>query len=381
MTPPNPSPPGLASSSALYAAFAATGFATALLGATLPVMLVHWSLTDRRGGLLFLIMFLGSSSGALLSRGRATHSLARGTLLLFLACIALAFAEGRTVFPIALLYGLGLGITITSISLLRVERRAAIRARELNRLNLIWAAGAFSCPWLANEILRRSSVRTLFLLLAAAFAVMALWTALSEVRLHPSPRSTANKSPFADLRLPLILAVAAVLATGIESSMGAWIATYADRLRNNFEAPVAAASIFWFGLLASRAIHSTSLLARFSERFLLRSGSAVVALGCALLIAAHHQPMLLCAAFLTGFGIGPIYPLLLAVVLPRVRGNTIFLMGGLGGATFPLLTGTLSSQAHSLRTGLLIPALGGVLLFALMGPLSRKLSTMTEHGH
>jgi FHS family glucose/mannose:H+ symporter-like MFS transporter len=370
---------GMASLTVLYSAFALTGFATALLGATLPRMLAHWSLTDGTGGLLFFLLFLGSSTGALLSRGRHTHSVARGACVLFPACLGLAFSAGWTVKPLCLLYGLGLGITITSINQLRSSRRPDARAREMNRLNLIWALGAALCPWVANEILRVSNVRFLFLALGASFALFALWAILFEVRLLPSPRVELRQSTATKLRLPFIIAITTLLATGIESSTGAWIATYADRLRSGFAAPVAAATIFWLGLLISRALHSMRMSQRFSESALLRSGVSIACLGCVLLIAAQGQALLFVAAFLIGFGVGPVYPLLLASALPRFHGTLIFVVAGLGGTMFPWLTGTVSTRAHSLRLGLMVPAAASILLMALGLRVAQMIGLFDKH--
>lgn len=353
----------VSSSIALNAAFALTGFATALLGATLPVMRAHWSLTDRSAGVLFLVLFLGSSLGALASFGRATHSLARGTCLIAPVCFALAFARGIAIFPLCFLYGLGLGITITSISLVRSQRLHARRARELNRLNLIWVAGAFLCPWLANRILQLSNVETLFLAVGAAFSLFAIWTLAAEVRHLPSPCLPLALAATPAFRLPWAIAVATMLATGLESCTGAWIGTYAGRLRSGIG--VEATTLFWFGLLASRALHSTSLPQRFSERALLRNGAWIATCGSLFVLANHLPTLLLPGAFLIGFGVGPIYPLLLALTLPRVRGNVIFLMGGVGSALLPWLTGTLSARAHSLHVAMIVPSVAAIGLLLL----------------
>jgi fucose permease len=66
-------------------------------------------------------------------------------------------------------------------------------------------------------------------------------------------------------------------------------------------------------------------------------------------------PIMLAGAFVVGFAVGPMYPLLLALVFEHDRGNMIFALAGLGAASLPLLTGVLSSGAGSLRVGLLAP--------------------------
>jgi fucose permease len=355
-----------ASACVLYVAFALTGFATALLGATLPAMLARWSLSDRRAGVLFLMIFFGSSMGALLSRGRPAASVARGAALLVPACVALAFATRWVVFPVAFLYGLSLGITMTSISLLRSARCVESRVREMNRLNLIWAFGAFSSPSVANAVIGFRGVRALLLGLGTIFAAFLVWALMVEMGRMPVVEARGVAARAGGTRLPVILAAVTLLAVGLESSTGAWIATYAERLRNGFEAPVAAASVFWFGLLASRTLHATRRVACLGERRLLRIDIAIASAGCCVLLLATAPSMLLVAALLIGLGVGPVYPVLMAAVLPWVSGNMIFVMAGLGGTLFPLMTGALSTRAGSLRVGMIVPALAGFGMLCLV---------------
>ncbi|WP_141223848.1 MFS transporter [Granulicella pectinivorans] len=365
-----------ASSVVLYAAFAMTGFATALLGATLPALAVRWQLTDGRAGFLFLMIFLGSSVGALVSRGRPASSVARGLAITAPACVGLAFAAGWMVFPVAFFYGLGLGIAMTSISLLRSARCTKSRVREMNRLNLIWALGAFACPSLANAALRFRGARTLLTGLGVVFVVFLVWTVLVEVGKMPIIESRGKTLRAGGMRLPVTVALLTLLAIGLESSTGAWIATYAERLRQGFEAPVAAASVFWLGLLAGRALHATKAVTKLHERTLLRADVAIAAAGCCVLALSGGPAMLLVAAGLIGFGVGPVYPLLMAAVLPRIAGNMIFVMAGLGGTVFPLITGAVSARAGSLRVGMLVPTAAGIAMLALVPVVSLQLKRM-----
>ena len=77
-----------------------------------------------------------------------------------------------------------------------------------------------------------------------------------------------------------------------------------------------------------------------------------------------HRDGLLPLALLIGFGLGPLYPYVLSVALPRFPGNTVFLAAGIGAAVIPWLTGTVSGAAGSLRAGLLVPCVGAAVMFA-----------------
>jgi fucose permease len=91
----------------------------------------------------------------------------------------------------------------------------------------------------------------------------------------------------------------------------------------------------------------------------------LVLAGALILIADSATLGALPGIFLIGFGLGPVYPLLLAIALQYSENTAIFFMAGLGSAFFPWLTGTVSSAAGSLRIGLLVPLGASVLLLAL----------------
>ncbi len=358
---------GASSAVLLSALFALTGVGVALLGSALPAFLAHWSLTDRGGGLLLFCSWLGSAVGALLSRGRPASSIARGVTLVAVACLALVHAGRISVFPLMVCYGLGLGITMTSISLLRSERAGSRRTRELNRLNLVWAVGALSCPTLAVHALSTSNIRYLFFSLALTFLVFDLWIVLVESRIAapttpaPSPETTSRLRP-----LPVLLCLTSGLIVGVEACLGGWLTTYVRRADHTVVGAVTATSAFWAGLLFSRLLHSTPAATRWPPLLILRTYVAVITAALLLLTLTRQPAAFVALAAVLGFGLGPLYPLLLALVLPRFSGTRVFFFAGVGSAVLPWLTGVLSTSAGSLRAGLAIPCAAVCLLLLLL---------------
>jgi fucose permease len=347
---------------ALSLLFAATGVGSALLGSALPAFLAHWSLSDRGGGLLFFMAWLGAALGALLSRGNLAHSVVRGAAVTALACGFLIPSGRVAVFPLMFCYGLGLGIIMTSISRLRSQTEHSRRTQELNRLNLLWALGALACPTLAAHALFTASITYLFAIAGCAFAVLGVWAFFTETRMPPVTfvQATGGKS------VPAVLCLISGLIVGVEASLGGWLTTYTKRTDHSITGAVTATSAFWAGLLLSRAFNSTPWSLRADGTRALQLYSALVAVSLCLLAIAHRPGALLALAFGLGFGLGPLYPLLLALVLPRFRGNRIFFFAGFGSALLPWFTGVLSTGAGSLRAGLAVPCAAGCLLLGLV---------------
>jgi FHS family glucose/mannose:H+ symporter-like MFS transporter len=366
-------PPSLLSAVVVYLGFAATGVGMALPGSVLPALLSQWSLADRQAGLLFFLGWSGSSLGALLVQASRVRSLALGNMLAALGAFGMSYSSRWSCFFSMAVYGIGLGMTMTSTSLLQSARNADRRGAELNRLNLVWALGACVCPSLAAHSLRVASARVIFCGLGLFFFLMSLWMLVFEretkTRFGPDQRVNdlaSGRQKWSLALWPISLVIVILLPTGIESSMGGWIAAYVQRTHETIATTVTAGSCFWVGLMLSRTIASTLLLVRRSERLVLSQSLCTVVGGALLLIASKASIGILVGVFLVGFGLGPVYPLLLAIALQYSENTAIFFVAGVGSAFFPWLTGVVSSSTSSLRTGLLVP-LGASVLMLILG--------------
>jgi MFS transporter, FHS family, glucose/mannose:H+ symporter len=350
----------------LYLAFAATGFSCALPGALMPWLLARWTLKDSQAGLLLGLFFVGGTCGALLSRGSLRWSIFRGALCTSLGAALLPFASGRTANGVILLFGLGLGIAMTSISLLQSRRCTDTRPAEMTRLNLLWAIGACTGPWIIlHEGARNAANATnVLLILAGIFAVFGAWIAAferDEPTLDPSPASSPRLVSFA---APLSLLLLVVCATGVESSSAGWLATYSQRSGDSLGVTIGAPTCLWIGLLTSRLVHSSDAIGRATRQFLLTWNLLAMAAALAALVLFRNGSVLMAAAFVTGFAAGPIYPLLLALVFEHDSGNTVYVLGGIGSALLPYLTGAVSSRTGSLRMGILMPCIAAIVMAA-----------------
>lgn len=370
----------------LYLGFAATGIGVALPGAILPTLLLRWHLLDEQAGRLFLLAFIGSSFGALLVRGSLRVTIALGSLATALASASLVFAGLPAADLLILLYGLGLGLVMTSTSILRQRQTAhnpAATSREMLRLNFVWAAGAFACPSLTYHALATGRLGAVLGSLAVVFLALAVWATFYAPSIPPAQSKSSGNL----VRLvPFTLILMIPLVTGVEASAGAWLATYARRGGLHLGAMVEAPTCLWAGLLLSRLLWS--FLPSQNQALVLRGSILLMTVATLLLVtsrvAANGGTLLLLAAALLGFGVGPTYPLLLALTARFHRGGAIFFLAGVGAASLPWLTGLVSGRNSSLRSGFLIPLAATVLLLfvALLSPLqtwSQRSSLTSDH--
>ena len=351
-----------------HIAFLLTGVATAVLGAALPAMLAEWRLSDRGGGGLLFCAFVGSTLGALLTRGKLRLLAPAGLGSTAAATLYLGWAHGGRLEPAFLLYGVGLGFAMTAITVQR-SREAAPAERQIamNRLNLLWAIGACLAPALAVRSLHLVTVRTLFYTEAGALGLVALLLGLESAtvgrRFAPPPDGGLG-GDIAQRAVPIRLCLLAGSAVAIETAIGGWLTTYTERAVHGVGVAVWANSAFWAGLLVSRALHSLRPLRWLATET--STGLHLLAVTGALLwvvlfpLAATLPP----AAFLAGLGLGPLYPLALSLALPRYRGGALFVVSGVGSALLPWATGTLSTASGSLRVGFTAPCATVVVLLA-----------------
>jgi fucose permease len=349
----------------LYLIFAATGVAVVLPGNLLPTLLVRWRISDQHAGLFFLLFFATSTSGAVLSRGPLTRSIARGCILVALGLGSLAFASGTTAFLSFAVYGLGLGIAMTSVSLRQSRRHPARRTAEMTRLNLIWAVGACCGPFLVLHGVATVGVKSLLFGVAASFALaglLALWL----VPPAPAvPRAEQGPAPF--VRTPMTLLLLVPLATGIEAGTSGWLTTYANRSGDTLGITISTVTCFWIGMLVSRGVLSLESIAAAAARFVLTICPAIVIAGMLLVLHSPAGACGLCGSLLIGAGAGPMYPLLIARCLSYSEaGNLVFVLGGTGAAFFPWIAGVISTMSGSLRLGLSSLLLAAVTM-QLMG--------------
>jgi MFS transporter, FHS family, glucose/mannose:H+ symporter len=347
----------------VYAIFLASGVGLVMPGAMLPLLLNRWHIGDAQAGILFFLFFLGSTAGAILSRGSLKASIVRGCLATAAGVMLLAASSRMVAFATIAIYGFGLGVVMTSVSLLQSRRHEHSRTAQMARLNLTWAVGACIGPSLA---LRGAGV----LGVPGLFAAMALFFALAAVvvllAVPDAPRLPKNfpalhgQAPV----LPLLLMVA--LATGVESATGGWLATYSKRAGQTLGEVIGAATCFWVGMLVSRSVQSHRRVADAAAGPLFFAVPWLIAAALGLVLTSSGGPSMIGGALLLGLAVGPLYPQLLASALSRGEaGNIVFVLAGCGSALLPLVTGLVSQWAGSLRAGLCVPLLGSLAMGCL----------------
>jgi FHS family glucose/mannose:H+ symporter-like MFS transporter len=358
----------------LFAGFLYTGAMMVLLGLMLPRIEVLHGLSDSQAGALLATQAVCSATGALFVRHQFGRTLTAGYLLMAAGSAALLIVPAWLDILAIGAFGLGLGMAMTSTSIVVGRLFPDARGSALSLLNLSWSAGAAVCPLVVARIPGHFSAAAVCIPIAACAALFALLIGPRTLRSVPSVLPQESAVTGLSWTALLLFSALGFLYVGAESTLGGWMSTYATRdVLWNFQKSNLAAGCFWGAMLVGRA--ATPLFLRsVSERRLHWVAIVAAFLGTVVLVVARTPAALVTGASWTGFALAPIYPLTIALFLEQAgeSRNTgwVFAAAGYGGALFPGLTGLVSTDMHSLSKGLLIPlaAVTALLPLALWLP-------------
>ncbi|WP_144679458.1 MFS transporter [Cellulosimicrobium sp. TH-20] len=180
------------------------------------------------------------------------------------------------------------------------------------------------------------------------------------------------------------LVLVAVAGTLVEDAGSTWAAVY---LSGSLGAPATLAAAGFVALVGAQFVGrlvGDRLVDRFGQRAVARTGGALVALGTGLALAFPSVPGTIAGFAAAGFGVATLVPAAMqqADELPGLRAGTgltlVSWLMRLGFLLSPPIVG-LVADATSLRTGLLVLPLAGVVVVLLAGVLAPRRATSSPH--
>lgn len=331
-------------------------------------------------------LIAGLAAGALIRRFRSSRIAVVGSVLVGAGVLSAGLAPSWALLATALFLA-GAMDAITDVAqnshALRVQR--LFGRSILNSFHAIWSIGAVLGGLMSGGAAALHIPLGVHLGVSAAlFTVMAV-VAYRLVLPGPEPEemavAVAGATPavargwgkYAAMGALVLIAIG---GTAFEDAGNSWSAVY---LTGSLGAAAAVAALGYVALVGAQFIGrllGDRLVDRFGQRAIARSGGAIAALGMGAALAFPSVPGTIAGFALVGLGSATLVPAAMhaADELPGFRpgsGLTIvsWLMR-LGFLLSPVIIGVIADAA-SLRLGLLLVPLAGVVIVVLAGSLSR----------
>ncbi|MFG3109775.1 MFS transporter [Streptomyces tendae] len=338
----------------------------------------------------------GLAAGILVRRFGSARVAVGGTLLTGVGILAAGLADSVVVFAGALFLA-GAMDAFTDVAQnahgLRVQRRYG--RSIINSFHAIWSIGAVTGGSMAAAAIALGVARGPHLLFSAVVFSVAACVALRyclpgpETEAEPVAETATEDSapspiraPAAGLRTGWVLAALVLIATAgtlVEDAGMSWATLY---LSDSLHATAALAASGYVALVGAQfvgRIVGDRLVDRFGQRAVARSGALIAAVGMGLALAVPTVPGTVLGFAAAGFGVATLVPAAMheADELPGLKpGSGLTLVSWLmrlGFLLSPPVVG-LVADATSLRVGLLVVPLAGLLVLLCAGVLRPRRS-------
>jgi MFS family permease len=336
----------------------------------------------------------GMAAGLVIRRFSSARVAVAGTLVTGAGVLAAGLAPSVALLAVALFLA-GAMDAITDVAQnahgLRVQR---LYGRSIiNSLHAVWSVGAVTGGAMAAAAIALDLPRGVHLgisgVLFAAVALVALRFCLPGADTAPSaPSASALRVPASPgnprltLRSGTVLMIAAltliaIAGTTVEDAGNSWAAVY---LSGSLHAAAATAAWGYIALVGAQFIGrllGDRLVDRFGQRAVARAGGLIVAAGMGLALLSPSVTGTIAGFAAAGLGVATLVPAAMheADELPGLKRGTgltvVSWLMRLGFLLSPPLVGAIA-DATSLRVGLAVVPLAGVLVIALAGVLHAR---------
>jgi MFS transporter, FHS family, glucose/mannose:H+ symporter len=360
-----------------FTAFMVIAALIAMIGPSLPEIQTHFGIGAAASGLIIGSHFLGTIVGTLLTTALQRYfglrsRLIWGTGLVTVTSLLLPLMNVWALFLIlAGVRGVGSGLLFAEVNELFARGFGTRSTAMLSLVNAAYGIGSFLGPML---LLIAPGNFQIPMVVGGLLCILMIVLAVNTPSVQKDvsqkgvvvPQVSIPREAYPLIGLFILLQL---IASGIENTMGTWLAT--QFIFDGFSREMAATltALFYAAHTTGRIV-CAPLSLRLSPVQLLGGGLLLTVVA---LVLAHIPPLRVFAYLLAGLGISPSLAVGLiwfVTVLPAVRtATTLGLLGALvGAAVFPPLTGQIIQRysAQSLPTVLLTLALLGLgLLVAL----------------
>lgn len=329
-------------------------------------------------------LIFGLTAGMLIRRFTSRVTAIASTVVMSLAAIGAGLAPSMWTLAIAL-FALGACDAVTDVAQnshgLRVQR--SFGRSMLNGFHATWSVGAV-LGGVMGGIAAGLHIDVPVHLAIMSGVVVAILVVASrllfqgpepvEPESHESPRGMRHV-PMRSWAVLVALSFIAIAGVWVEDAGASWSASY---LRDSLQAGPTLAAMAFVALMTMHfigRIFGDGLVDRFGQRAVARAGGLVTTVGMGAALLFPSIPMTIIGFGLAGLGVATTVPAAMhgADELPGFRSGTALTIASwalrIGFLVSPPIVGAVSDET-SLRIGLIVVPIAGVVIIALSGVLS-----------
>ncbi|AGQ38461.1 TPA: MFS transporter [Mannheimia haemolytica] len=308
----------------IYLSFISLGLPDAILGSAWPSMHQQLAVPLSYAGVVSMIMSIGTITSSLMS-DKLTYHLGTGKVMVIsvaLTALALWGFSISDAFWIlclwAIPYGLGAGAVDAALNNYVAVHYAS---RHMSWLHCMWGVGASIGPHILGYALLQGrgweagyfTISMLQIgLTLMLFCSLPFWKLRKQItaEINHSAKPMSLKET---LKIPGVkYGILAFFGyCGVEQTAGLWASSYFVMVKDvGLEQAAAFGSIFFIGVTVGRGV-SGFLTLKFSNRQMIKLGSALILVGIAILCLPLGKYVTLASLIIIGLGCAPIFPCLI----------------------------------------------------------------------
>ena len=319
----------------IYVCFISLGLPDSLLGSAWPVLHAEINVPVSFAGIISTTIFAGTITSSLFSdkllcrfgAGKVT-----AVSVVMTAVALFGFSTSRAFWMLllwAIPYGLGAGGVD---AILNNYVALHFKAQHMSWLHCMWGLGASISPYIMSfSLIKLSSWNYGYLIVSGIQIVLSVVIFISLPLWKSGTENDGGKGEMTQVRslsfkeifsisaaLPCFLTFFAYCSLELTTSL--WASSYlVQKWKFSPEAAAGFASMFYIGITLGRFANGF-LAMKKGDRFLIRMGIIIVAVGIALLFIPLHSSFALAGFIVIGLGCAPIYPCIIHMT-PDVFGK------------------------------------------------------------
>ncbi len=349
-----------------YLTFFSFGFFVMILSSAFPKVLADFSIDYLHGGYLLSLGTLGYISGSLVCALFA-HKLGLkliailGPLFLTLGSVGYAFSKDfLDIVVAAFVANVGTGMVEVGVGSLVGNMAKERASSSLNRVNSLFALGAFLSPFVVSLFMRTTfGWRGVYIIEALVAAIAFIFSFHLKTPNSIFKENLHLKTIFEPSILLIDLLI--MVYVGCEVGYSAWISTFLVHVRNMDVALAAASSsVFWIGMFFGRYLASFVKIKDEKWVFMISISSLISVLA---FMFSFNLYLTVIFIFLSGLSFASTYPTIQGMLAKRAGERIGNIMGvfvvfvGIGATVSQWLIGKVANSAGIFVGFGVVPAL------------------------